>query len=181
MTPGAPEVLPPPAQPAVPTESSEPEVKPLAAAARRLRAARKRSRGGLEHKPGVLDQVAAMAATGISQAKIARVLGAAPATVSDLLDLPQVQEAIQNFRAGLRHDTVQRLSAMHGGLMDWLQGTIKARDGKSFDQVSRGVFALEKTAASAAGDARRIDHSGQIDAPPTEGRRLLALLLGVEG
>ena len=149
---------------------------PLAAASRRLRDI---ARGKVTSDPVLCDRVAALASAGLTQQAIGDAVGIAQGTVGTMLRNPHVQIAIQAHRDVIREKSLERIATRQTDIYDWLDSVIGERDSKGFKNITVGIRALEQTAASAAGDARRVEHAGSVDmGDPAEGRRLLLALLG---
>ena len=75
-------------------------------------------------------------------------------TVDAILSHPHVQEFMTQCREATRTITLAGVAEVQAKAMTWLGKTVDAEDAKSFDSVSRGVLALEKTASSASGESR---------------------------
>lgn len=95
-----------------------------------------------------------MAVAGITQSMIAHRLRLSVATVSEILSTPHVQEFMLQCREAIRTITLAGIAQTQGKALEWLEQTVDTKDARSFDSVSRGVFSLEKTAASASGETR---------------------------
>lgn len=108
-------------------------------------------------------QAVALRAQGHGQAEIAAALRVAQTTVSSDLKRPKSQHELTTLRAIAReklltstsHTIIDKASAL-------VEKTLDDQDAKSFDFASRGLLNLEKVSASASGEARRVDVTGDV-------------------
>lgn len=104
--------------------------------------------------PAEEETVARLVAAGASKALLRRTLRLGHETVETILSHPHVQEFITQCREATRAITLAGVADVQAKAMTWLGKTVAVEDARSFDSVSRGVLALEKTASSASGESR---------------------------
>lgn len=108
--------------------------------------------------PALETQIASMVAVGgVSQTQAARATGVAVTTVQSILKKPEVQRTIAEMREATREISLSKAVAVAESSWDWLAEVVKSRDSRAFDQITRGLAALERTSSSASGEARRLD------------------------
>ena len=132
--------------------------------------------------PLVEQHVAAMIAAGTSQHQISAALKVPRSAIATIAAKPTTQELVVALRETIRNSTLYGLQAATEGAYDFLAGTIQSRDAKSFQLVANGLANMERTAASASGESRRVDATltGQLDTNVTaEAKAILAAFLGV--
>ena len=132
--------------------------------------------------PLVEQHVAAMIAAGTSQRQVSTALKLPRDAVATIAAKPTTQELVVALRETIRNSTLYGLQAATEGAYDFLAGTIQSRDAKSFQLVANGLANMERTAASASGESRRVDATltGQLDTNVTaEAKAILAAFLGV--
>lgn len=132
--------------------------------------------------PLVEQHVAAMLAGGTSQHQISAALKIPRGAIATIAAKPTTQELVVALRETIRNSTLYGLQAATEGAYDFLAGTIQSRDAKSFQLVANGLANMERTAASASGESRRVDATltGQLDTNVTaEAKAILAAFLGV--
>ena len=96
--------------------------------------------------------VAQMRGVGIKRTAIAKILGMSVDTVDAILKRDDVKDLTVRIREATRTMTLNTALQASAKAHDWVMETIDKRDAKSFDAVTRGIAALEKTGASASGE-----------------------------
>ena len=104
--------------------------------------------------PAEEEQAARMAAAGATKKMIGDRLRMTWEQVNAILSTPHVQEFMAQCREATRAITLAGIQQTQTKAMGWLEKTVDDADHRAFDAVSRGVFSLEKTAASASGETR---------------------------
>lgn len=133
-----------------------------------------------EITPDLEKSIGDMAAVGVGTHQIRDTLHLGYGTVTDVLARPHVIEYVTQLRDRIRGITLARIAEQQEHIMKWVGETVKERDARAFDAVTRGVHALEKTASSASGEARRIEAAVvgvHVDATE-EGKQLITALMG---
>ena len=120
----------------------------------RIRRGRITPANGVPLTPAEEEQIAKMAAVGVGIRDIATRLRRSRDAVGAVLATPEVQEFMRQCREATRTITLAGVHETQTKAMDWLGEVVESRDPRAFDAVSRGVLNLEKTAASASGEAR---------------------------
>mgnify|MGYP001566627710 FL=1 len=142
---------------------------------------RRRGRPPKAHPPILADQAAGMIAAGVTPATIRSTLGISRNALHEIQRDPAIIEKIQAIRDTLREINLHGLHATTAKAYAMLNGMIDTGDAKGFQLTANGLANMERTAASAAGDARRIESSMQVDADVTaEAQALLLALIGTE-
>ena len=113
-----------------------------------------RKKRTLPPTPAEEEQAARMAAAGATKKMIGERLRMTWEMVNAILSTPHVQEFMVQCREATRAITLAGIQQTQTKAMGWLEETVDNKDARSFDAVSRGVFSLEKTAASASGETR---------------------------
>jgi hypothetical protein len=108
----------------------------------------------LELTEAFATKVAQMAAAGMSDGSIARDLGATKYMVQQAKNSPAAQETLMILRDAFKNSTLNAIQKQGFEIGRWLGEAVKRRDAKEFDYLTRGMAALEKTAASASGESR---------------------------
>lgn len=126
-----------------------------------LRSTRKR---GADKRPRrskrpttVVDEanIAALYAAGVSKRRIVDVMDVARSSVDEILARPDVVEYANRLRAAVRLEAQTRIQQLTGKVYDWVDEVATSRDSKAFDNVMRGLVALERVSASTSGDANK--------------------------
>lgn len=132
--------------------------------------------------PAVVDQVAVLAAGGVSTRDAAKALKLAPGTITAIKSREEVQALIVRLRETIRELSLTEIAKGQQRAWDWLGEIVDLKDSKSFDLVTRGLAALEKISSSTSGEARRVE--GVVIHEHTdnrnEARELLHRLLAVD-
>lgn len=133
--------------------------------------------------PAVVDQVATLAAGGVSTRKTAEVLRLSPTTITQIKSREEVRDLIAKLRETIRGVALEAISRGQSEAWDWLHEIVETKDPKAFDLVTRGLAALEKVASSASGEARRIEGTlvGYSAGSKEEARELLQRMLADNG
>lgn len=125
--------------------------------------------------PDTIDEVVKFKAQGISDRKLAELYGVSPHTIARYLKSPQAQEKLATWREVIRTALLRGIA--EGAVSQGLSVMKKAaddNDAKSFDAGARAVMNLEKTAASAAGEAKKVDMTVGGNGQPVDVRALIA-------
>ena len=126
-----------------------------------------------------LDEIVRLKAQGISDAKIAAVYRVSGQTIARHLRSPYAQDKLQLWREVIRNAILRGIA--EGGVtqaMGVMEQAAKDRDAKSVDAAARAIMNLEKTAASASGEAKRVEMTGKDGAPvQLDVRALIAKLV----
>ena len=123
-----------------------------------------------------------MLAAGVSPAQAAQIHKLTPDTVRTWANRPEMLEKVRAIRDTLREVNLHGLHAHTAAAYTMLGEMVQSRDPKGFQLTANGLAHMERTAASAAGDARRVEQaiSGQLDSNTMiEAQVLLQALLGV--
>lgn len=123
----------------------------------------------------------ALAAAGIPQTEVARTLGLGREQVGRLVRDPENAGLLTQLRASIRAKTLEAVERSQAARWDWVDQAVEAKDGRTFDQVTRGLLHLERIASSASGElqTRNVKIDGQIDATvQVEAKALILALLG---
>lgn len=112
--------------------------------------------------PIVEQEIAAMGALGVSRRVAATALRLPPSTVGKVLSSPHVQDLIGRFREAIRADSLERAVTINTKAWQLADEVLTKKDPRGFDSVMRGLHATEKIAASASGEARRIEGVFQV-------------------
>jgi len=107
--------------------------------------------------PDIEMAIGKMAATGIGRRAMSKTLHLDTNTIKDILARPHVAEYVDELRRHIRKVTLAGIAQKQQDVIAWIGETVDQRDATSFDKVTKGAFALEKTAASASGEALRVD------------------------
>lgn len=120
--------------------------------------------------------------TSLSQTRIGAVLGMAQQTVQHVLARPHVAEMVAKMRDAQKPIVMANLVTAAVTAGDWLQDVIKDKDAKAFDSITRGIAAMEKTAASVAGENKpgnvQVAVINQTSEQSDEMKALIAALVG---
>lgn len=122
-----------------------------------------------------LDVVVRLKAQGISDRQIALAHGVSGHTIARHLKSPQAQEKLAYWREIVRAAILQGIA--EGGVTQALKVLKKAsedEDAKGVDAGARALMNLEKTAASAAGEAKKVDMTVGGSGQPVDVRALIA-------
>mgnify|MGYP001568526590 CR=1 FL=1 len=140
---------------------------------------RRGKRKPLRVTPAVVDQVATLAAGGVSTRKTAEVLRLSPTTITQVKNREEVRDLITKLRETIRGVALEAISRGQEQAWSWLNEIVEAKDPRAFDYVTRGLSALEKVASSASGEARRIEGTlvGYSAGSKEEARELLQRML----
>lgn len=115
----------------------------------------RRKQGERDAGGPIADQVALDAAVGKSKKQSAKEIGISLERVNGLRTNPRVKERIEDMRAYLRQQSLERLTKLHDGLYDGIETAIKGGDGRQVDSWSRAAASLEKVRASTSGEFER--------------------------
>ena len=132
--------------------------------------------------PLIEQHIATMLASGTPQHRIAAAMQMDRRAVATITAKPATQELVVALRETIRNSTLYGLQAATDSAYKFLSDTVSARDAKGFQLVANGLANMERTAASASGESRRVDAnlSGHVDTNITaEAKALLATFLGV--
>ena len=108
-----------------------------------------------------LDEAVKFKAQGVSDQQIATLYGVSPQTIARHLKSPQAQEKLAMWREVIRTALLRGIA--EGGVTQGLAVLKKAaddNDSKGFDAAARGLMNMEKTAASASGETKKLEVSG---------------------
>ena len=129
--------------------------------------------------PEDLDEIVKFKAQGKTDRQLAMLYGVAPNTIARHLKSPAAQEKLATWREVIRNALLRGIA--EGGVTMALQVMKDAAnegDAKSVDAAARAVMNLEKTAASASGEARRVEMTGKDGAPlQVDVRALIAKII----
>ena len=133
--------------------------------------------------PVVEQEIAALGAMGVSTRVASRALKLSQSAVTRVLHQPNVQELIGRYREVLRSDSLEKAVGVNAKAWTLADEVLDAKDTRGFDAVMRGLYATEKIASSASGEARRIEGTLQIaHADLTEeAKELLKALAEIRG
>lgn len=125
---------------------------------------------------------AAMYAMGLTKNRIGKVLDLSKESVNEILRDPAVVEFGRKIREVIRLQSLGNIQTLLDDTYGWLKGIVSARDAKGFDAVTRGLASLERVAASASGDANKLQGqvSHQLGNMSEEAKELVRVLLGKE-
>ena len=110
-----------------------------------------RNRAKLE-TPAIKEQMAAMAAVGVPKKAIARAFNLTETSVTSALQRPDMDALVAKHRAFFRTQALEQAAGILHKAFSLADKALDDEDAKSFDAVTRGISALERTAASAAGE-----------------------------
>lgn len=79
----------------------------------------------------------------------------AHSAVDEILARPDVREYADRLRQAIRVEAQTRIQQLTGRVYDWVDEVAESRDSKAFDNLMRGLVALERVSASASGDANK--------------------------
>ncbi len=99
-----------------------------------------------------------IATEGLNKTEVARELGVTPGTVYRDLAKPQVQQTLKDMREVIKRQILEQAAqGLVEPAMEMARKKIRAGEAKDFDAAMRGLNALEKTTASASGEAQRLE------------------------
>lgn len=126
-----------------------------------------------------VERAVQLLAIGVPQGEIANMFQVSRQTIWRYLKTPEVAEALESWRQTIRVTNLQRLA--EGNLAkayDMAERAMKDGDAKGYDATMRGIAAGEKIAASASGEARKIEVDANVQAQATlDTRALVAAIL----
>jgi hypothetical protein len=170
-----------------PVDDTLPTEKPLAAARSRLEAARppkiiyKQKIVRVKAKPrGKVNPhlVAGLNAAGVTQTRIANALGVTPDAITKSLDrLEGGRDLVKTLRESLKLDTLKRVNKAHDTLWNRFDRELEEGTAKDVDALARAASAIEKVAASAAGEGLKVEHSGLPQASAVDLKGLIQVLV----
>ena len=115
-----------------------------------------------------LDELVKFKAQGVSDRKLAALYGVDPSTIGRHLKSPYAQEKLATWREIIRSALLRGIA--EGGV-DQVMGVLKKassdEDAKAVDAAARAMMNLEKTAASASGESKKVEMTGKDGAPLT--------------
>jgi len=113
-----------------------------------------------------LDEIVKFKAQGISDKKLAALFGVSPQTIARHLKSPYAQDKLATWREIIRSAILRGIA--EGGV-DQVTGVMKQaatdKDAKAVDAAARALMNLEKTAASASGESKKLEMTGKDGAP----------------
>ena len=113
-----------------------------------------------------LDELVKFKAQGVSDRKLAALYGVNPSTIGRHLKSPYAQEKLATWREIIRSTILRGIA--EGGV-DQVMGVLKEaamnKDAKAIDAAARAAMNLEKTAASASGESKKVEMTGKDGAP----------------
>ena len=90
--------------------------------------------------------------------EIADSLGVSKATVDRDLQKPHVRQSLKELREAFKQAILEQSTKdIVGPAFDMARQKLKEGEAKDFDAAMRGINALEKTTASASGEAQKVD------------------------
>lgn len=112
--------------------------------------------------PQMLSEIVKLKAQGYSNVAIAKLHNVTPPTLSRYLKSPEALEELAEWREIFRHAMMQRTT----GLVDKVANAVRDADGaKEVDAATRALLNLEKTSASASGEAKKVEMTGSDGQP----------------
>lgn len=142
------------------TNGSQNDKKPLVRARLRLKRAVRAQNRLQRLTPEVRERLVArlIATEGLNKTEVARELGVTPGTVYRDLAKPQVQQTLKDMREVIKRQILEQAAqGLVEPAMEMARKKIRAGEAKDFDAAMRGLNALEKTTASASGEAQRLE------------------------
>ena len=124
-----------------------------------------------------------MRGTGVAISRIAQTLGTSETTVQRILDKPHIQEFVKQVREATKPIVLANIHQASIAAGEALQDVLVDKDYKAFDMLTRGIYSMEKTAASAAGENKPVPANVQVavvnqQAESDEAKQLLRALMG---
>ena len=107
-----------------------------------------------------LDHILELKAQGVSQKDIAKVYQVSPLTISRWLKSPVAQERLMYYRSLFKQVILQRGEGSISKVYNVVDKMADEYDAKGLDAATRAVMNLEKTTASASGEAKQVEVSG---------------------
>lgn len=102
--------------------------------------------------PAAKEQMAAMAATGMSPTAIGRAFGVDRTSIQKAMSAPEMVATIEKQRAFFRAIATEQAADVILDTFGRIKGALENDDPKAFDAYTRGLAALERTGASASGE-----------------------------
>lgn len=110
-------------------------------------------------------QVPQLLAQGLKQVEVAQELETNKWAVNRDLRLPEVQQDLKVYRDAIKRQILETTSdGLVREIVQMARGKVASGEAKDFDAAMRGLNALEKTTASASGEAQKV----QLDATVTK-------------
>jgi hypothetical protein len=143
-----------------------------------LRRARMRRSLAKPLTPRDIELMGAMAAAGANPGEMARAFKRTPTAVRQHLAKPELQKIIEDHRLRFRAQAIEQAEAIQHKAWSLADEALEMKDAKMFDAVTRGIAAMERTAASASGEnkpaALNVNVGVQTVVSPEERAELLA-------
>jgi len=110
-----------------------------------------------------IQEILKLKAMGVTNEAIAQVHNVHPATIGRYLKSPEAQEILTEYRDIIRHVILQRTAE---GLVNKVADTLRDAEGaRDVDAAARALMNLEKTSASASGEAKKVEMTGEGGKP----------------
>lgn len=126
-----------------------------------------------------LDEIVKFKAQGVSDRKLADLYGVSPQTIGRHLKSPYAQDKLATWREVIRSVVLRRTAeGVADAVFNVIDQAAKDHDAKAVDAASRAAMNLEKTAASASGESKKVEMTGKDGAPlQVDVRALIAKLV----